>query len=77
MKIRDNPFYVPSLYLPFENPRSPQVPSSTALEGARARRGLQRVYNELFRALAWKGRDTELLSLWQEAETCTLFKFVD
>ena len=29
------------------------------------------VYNELFRALAWNGRDEEFLSLWQEAEKCT------
>lgn len=28
------------------------------------------VYNELFRALAWNGRDEEFLSLWQEAEKC-------
>jgi len=26
------------------------------------------VYNELFRALAWNGRDEEFLSLWHEAE---------
>lgn len=28
------------------------------------------VYNELFRALAWDGRDEEFLSLWQEAKSC-------
>ena len=28
------------------------------------------IYNELFRGLAWHGRDTEFLSLWQEARGC-------
>ena len=29
------------------------------------------IYNELFRALAWHGRDTEFLLLWHEAKACT------
>jgi hypothetical protein len=26
------------------------------------------IYNELFRSLAWHGRDTEFLSLWDEVK---------
>jgi hypothetical protein len=69
MKVRDK-YFVPAIYMYTENPRHPKVPSSTTLSAIEERRDLHLVYNELFRALAYQGRDTEFLSLWKEAESC-------
>lgn len=72
MKARTQ-YFVPSLYLQTENPRRVHVPSAATLAGAKEKRDKQLVYDELFRALAWQGRDMELLSLWEEAESCMFF----
>jgi len=69
MKVRDDYFVAP-LHLPKENLRELRIPSSSSISGIREKRDVQLVYNELLRPLAWQGRDTEMLSLWEEAEGC-------